>query len=227
MRRYARESLMSRTGHESSIYSGVRAPESVTFQPGCVVGIPPRGRDDGELETFIGDGSIIRAFAVIYAGARLGANVQVGHGALIREGNVIGDGASVGSYSVLEGACQVGAGARIHSRCFLESTTVGKDAFLGPGVIVTDDPHPPCPKYVECGQGVTIEDRAKIGGGAVLLPGITIGVGALVGAGSVVTQDVPPGMVVAGNPATILKPVDALKCHAGLYSRVFEWEETL
>ena len=92
-------------------------------------------------------------------------------------------------------------------------------------LIDPDDPHPPCPKYVECGQGVIVEARAKIGGGVVLLPGVTVGAGALVGGGSVVSRDVPPGKVVMGNPARVVKGVDELRCFAGFFNRVFEWED--
>jgi acetyltransferase-like isoleucine patch superfamily enzyme len=208
-----------------TIFEGVVLGEDVEVQAPCVIGQPPRGRRPGELEVLIGAGSVIRAFTVIYAGAQLGARVQVGHGALIREGNVVGDDSSIGTNTVLEGGCRIGNGVRIHSQCFLESVTVGDEVFIGPGVVFTDDPHPPCPRYVECAQGVTLGRRAKIGGGAVLLPGVTVGEGALVGGGSVVSHDVPPHTVVAGNPARILKRVEELKCFAGLYNRPFEWEE--
>jgi acetyltransferase-like isoleucine patch superfamily enzyme len=144
---------------------------------------------------------------------------------LIREDNLIGDGSSIGTHTVLEGRCRIGRRVRIHSQCFLEAVTVGDDVFIGPGVVFTDDPHPPCPRYVDCGQGVTVEDRAKIGGGVVLLPGVTVGAGALVGGGSVVTKDVPPGTVAVGNPARVLKRVDELRCFAGFFDRVFEWEQ--
>jgi acetyltransferase-like isoleucine patch superfamily enzyme len=79
--------------------------------------------------------------------------------------------------------------------------------------------------YVECGQGVVVEDGAKIGGGATLLPGVRIGARALVGGGAVVSRDVPPGVVVAGNPARAIKNVDELRCFAGFFERVFQWEE--
>jgi acetyltransferase-like isoleucine patch superfamily enzyme len=204
---------------------GVVLGEGVDLQAPCVIGQPSRGQRPGEVETVIGPGSLIRAFTVVYAGARLGQGVQTGHGALIREGNSIGDDSSVGTNSVLEGGCRIGRRVRIHSQCFLESATVGDDVFIGPGVVFTDDPHPPCPKYLDCAQGVTVENWAKIGGGAILLPGVTIGAGALVGGGAVVSRNVAPGTVVGGNPARVLKRVEDLTCFAGFFQRVFEWEE--
>jgi acetyltransferase-like isoleucine patch superfamily enzyme len=210
---------------DSVVFENVLLGPGVELQAPCVVGQPPRGRSAGELPTLIGEGCVIRAFTVVYAGAVLGARVETGHGALVREGNVVGDDTSIGTHAVLEGGCRIGRRVRIHSQCFLESVTVGDDVFIGPGVVFTDDPHPPCPKYVECGQGVVVEDRAKIGGGATLLPGVRIGARALVGGGAVVSRDVPPGVVVAGNPARVIKDVDELRCFAGLFQRVFEWEE--
>ncbi|HEX2042517.1 MAG TPA: acyltransferase [Acidimicrobiales bacterium] len=206
------------------VREGVDLGADVHLEPPCVVGHPPRGVRPGELATTIGAGSVIRSFAVVYAGVVLGEGVHIGHGALVREGNCVGDGASVGSHTVLEGACVVGRRARIHSQCFLESVTLGDDVFVGPSVVFSDDPHPPCPSYRECGQGVMVETRAKIGAGAVLLPGVTVGARALVGAGAVVTRDVEPGTVVVGNPARPTKRVEELECFAGLHARVFEWE---
>ena len=206
------------------VADGVCLGADVDLESPCVVGHPPRGVRPGELVTTVGAGSVIRSFAVVYAGAVLGDGVQIGHGALVREGNAVGDGASIGSHTILEGACVIGRRARIHSQCFLESVTVGDDAFIGPAVVFTDDPHPPCPSYRECGQRVTVEARAKIGAGAVLLPGVTVGARAVVGAGSVVTRDVEAGAVVVGNPARATKRVEQLECFAGLHARVFEWE---
>jgi acetyltransferase-like isoleucine patch superfamily enzyme len=209
---------------QATVFAGVSLGEDVELQSPCVLGQPPRGRKEGELPTRIGSGSVIRSFAVVYAGADLGQRVQVGHGALIREGNVVGDDCSVGTHAVLEGHCRIGPRSRIHSQCFLELATIGEDVFIGPGVIFTDDPHPPCPKYLECGQGVTVEDGVSIGAGVVLLPGVTVGAGALVGAGAVVTADVEPGMVVVGNPARATKKVEELECSAGFFERPYGWD---
>jgi acetyltransferase-like isoleucine patch superfamily enzyme len=73
--------------------------------------------------------------------------------------------------------------------------------------------------------GVTIKKRAKIGANSTILPGVTIGEGALVGAGSVVVKDVPPEVVVVGNPARIIKNVDDLVCIKGFFKKVYEWEK--
>jgi acetyltransferase-like isoleucine patch superfamily enzyme len=187
----------------------------------CVVGHPVR---DGESEPLrLGPGVVIRAYAVLYQGSTLGAGVQVGHGALVREGNVIGDGSSIGTHAQLEPGNTLGLRARVHSGCFLSSVTFGDDVFCGPHVVFTDDPHPPCPRYLDCVGGATVGSGASIGAGSVILPGIEIGDRALVGAGSVVTRSVDDGQVVAGNPARPVGKRDELQCGAGLYSSAYAW----
>jgi acetyltransferase-like isoleucine patch superfamily enzyme len=187
----------------------------------CVLGHPADGVD---APLILGRGVVIRAFAVLYCGAALGERVQVGHGALIREHNVIGDDCSIGSGAHLEPHNRVGARSRIHSGCFLSSSTLGDDVFIGPRVVFTDDPHPPCPRYLDCVRGATVENGASIGANVTLLPGITIGAGALVGAGSVVTRHVAAGDVVSGNPARRVGRRDELACFAGHFERAYAWD---
>ncbi|MDP9418712.1 MAG: N-acetyltransferase [Actinomycetota bacterium] len=165
----------------------------------CVLGHPTSNPDEAPL--VLGAGVIVRAYAVLYVGSTFGAGVHIGHGALVREGNLLGEGASVGSGAHLEPGNRVGERSRIHSGAFLASAVVGDRVFVGPRVVFTDDLHPPCPRYDECKRGARVEDEASVGAGAVLLPGVTVGAGALVGAAAVVTRSVAPGMVVVGSPA--------------------------
>jgi acetyltransferase-like isoleucine patch superfamily enzyme len=208
------------------VHPNVEIGDGTILEPGVIVGQPPRGRQAGELPTRIGPGGHIRAGTIIYAGATIGARVNTGHAAMIREDNVIGDDCSVGTHAVLEPGNRVGNGARIHSQCFLEHVTLHERVFLGPGVVFTDDPHPACPRYLECVLGATVEHDVSIGGNVTILPGVRIGAGALVGAGSTVTRDVEPGTVVAGNPATAVKQVRDLVCFRGLFERPYVWRET-
>ncbi|OLB80133.1 MAG: hypothetical protein AUI14_07915 [Actinobacteria bacterium 13_2_20CM_2_71_6] len=204
-------------------HPNVTIGEGTVIEPGAQVGVPPRGARPGELPTVIGPGGRIRSGTIIYAGVTLGAEVQTGHGAMIREDNIIGDRCSIGTYAVLEPGNRVGDDTRIHSHCFLEHVTLGKRVFLGPGVVFTDDPHPICPRFKECVLGATVSDDVAIGGNATILPGVKIGEGSLIGAGSVVSRDVPPGVVVAGSPAKIMRKIEELTCHAGLYERPYVW----
>ena len=84
------------------------------------------------------------------------------------------------------------------------------DCWIGPNVVLTNAKYPRAPRVKEELQGPHVERGAKIGANATVLPGVRIGEGALVGAGSVVTRDVPPGAVVAGNPARVIKQIHEL-----------------
>lgn len=187
----------------------------------CVLGHPTASGDETPL--LLGEGAVVRAFAVLYQGSSIGARTQIGHGALVREGNVVDEDCTIGSGVHLEVGNRIGARTRIHSGSFLSSATLGEDVFCGPRVTFCDDPHPPCPRYRDCVGGPTVEKGASIGGGVTLLPGVVIGAGALVGAGSVVTRAVEPGAVVVGNPARRVGNREDLACAAGLYAHAYDW----
>ncbi|MFH0777492.1 MAG: acyltransferase [Candidatus Eisenbacteria bacterium] len=212
-------------GLSNVIFTNVRMGKNSRLEPPVVIGTPPRGKSDGELETVIGDDCVIRSFTTIYAGTRIGNAFQTGHGAMIREGNVIGDSCSVGTNAVLEFDNVVGSHVRIHSGAFLEMVTLEDYVFIGPNVVFTDDPHPMgCPRFKDCVRGATVRAFARVGANSTILPGVVIGRGALVGAGSVVTRDVADNTVVAGVPAKVLCSVDELKCRKGFFERPYLWE---
>ncbi len=206
-------------------YNNVQLGKDVIIEKSAIVGKPPRGKKDGELKTIIGDNSIIREFTVIYAGSKLGKNCQTGHNALIREENEIGDNVSIGTNATLEPRNKIGNNVRIHSGCFLEDVKVEDNVFIGPNVVFVDDLHPPCPRFEECIGGAVVRKNAVIGSNSTILPGIKIGANSLIGAGSVVTKDVPPSSVVIGNPARVIKKIEELKCFKGFYKRPYEWRE--
>lgn len=210
---------------DNKIYKNVQLGEGVVIHPPCIIGFPPRGKKDGELETIIGDGAEIRPFTTIYAGVQIGRNFQTGQGASIREDNIIGDDVSVGTHSVLEFGNRIGQGVRIHTGCFLEDVKIGNHVFVGPRVVFTDDPHPmKCPHYLECAGGPTIEDYVKIGANSTILPAVRIGSHALIGAGTVVVRDVRSRAVVVGNPGREINTVDNLTCPPGFFERPYVWE---
>jgi acetyltransferase-like isoleucine patch superfamily enzyme len=211
--------------------SGVSVAANVQLGRGCrleapvILGKAPRGAEPGELPLRIGEMAVIRPFTTIYAGSVFGNCLQTGQGASVREDNVVGDNVSIGTNAVLEFGNRIGNRVRIHSGCFLEMVTIEDDVFVGPNVVFTDDPHPMnCPHYKECRGGPVVRSKARIGANSTILPGVEIGEGSLVGAGSVVVDDVPPGMVVAGSPARILKAVSDLVCHSGRFERPYVWE---
>lgn len=206
------------------IYDNVTVGDGSIIYGPVVLGQPPRDKGEGELELIIGEKSIIRPFTTIYAGNRIGDYFQSGQGASIRENNIIGLNVSVGTNAVLEFENKIGNNSRIHSGCFLEMVTLGEYVFVGPNTVFTDDPHPMnCPKYKECGGGAVVGDLAKIGANCTFLPAVKIGREALIGAGSVIVGDIPEGMVAAGNPAKVIKPVSELKCRIDAYERPYLW----
>jgi len=206
------------------IYPGATIGPGSTVHGPSIIGQPPRGAEPGELPVTIGRGAVIRPFTTIYAGNRIGDRFQTGQGASIRENNRIGDGVSVGTHAILEFDNIIGDNVRIHSGCFLEMVTVEDDVFIGPHTVFTDDPHPMnCPRYKECLGGARVQTLARIGANVTVLPGVVIGKNSLVGAGSVVIDDVPPDCVVAGCPARVLKKISDLRCPPGFFKRPYLW----
>ena len=206
------------------IAANVTLGEGCDLQPPCILGKSPRGAAEGERPLAIGPGAVIRPFTTIYGGSTFGARLQTGQGASIREDNQVGDDVSIGTNAVLEFGNRIGSRVRIHSGCFLELVTIEDDVFVGPNVVFTDDPHPMgCPRYQECKGGAVVRRLARVGANSTILPGVEVGEGALVGAGSVVAHDVPPGAVVAGNPAHAVNTVDALTCPPGWFERPYVW----
>lgn len=209
---------------KNNICPNVITGEGLTIDAPCILGKPPRGASEGELQLIIGSNCHIRPFTTIYAGTVIGDNFQTGQGVSIREDNVIGSNVSIGTNSVLEFGNRIGDFSRIHSSCFLEMVTIGRHVFVGPNVVFTDDPHPMgCPKYRECKGGPVIEDYVRIGAHSTILPGVKISRNSLVGAGSVVVKDVPPDSVVAGNPARVIKKTSELECFKGYFERPYMW----
>jgi len=206
------------------LYPGVTiGPGSVVHGP-SIIGQPPRGAGAGELPVTIGREAVIRPFTTIYGGNRIGDRFQTGQGASIRENNRIGDGVSVGTHAILEFDNIIGDNVRIHSGCFLEMVTVEDNVFIGPNTVFTDDPHPMnCPRYKECLGGARVQTLARIGANVTVLPGVVIGKNSLVGAGSVVVDDVPPDHVVAGNPARVIKKISDLRCPPGFFEKPYLW----
>jgi acetyltransferase-like isoleucine patch superfamily enzyme len=193
------------------ISAGVTLGKGARLGPGVEVGVAPTGARAGELATAIGPGANLRSFTVIYAGNRIGARFQTGHHALIRECNEIGDDVSVGSGSVVEHHTVIGNGVRIHSQAFIpEYSRLEDGCWIGPNVVLTNDRYPASARSKELLQGPRIRRGARLGANCTILPGVEIGENALVGAGAVVTRDVPAGKVVAGNPARVIGAVGDL-----------------
>jgi acetyltransferase-like isoleucine patch superfamily enzyme len=188
--------------------------EDVIVEDFVILGAPPRGHQAGDLALIIGAGSIIRSHSVIYAGSTIGAGFQTGHHVMLREANTIGDKVSIGTNSVIEHHIIFEEGVRVHSCVFIpEYSLLQRGAWVGPNVVVTNALYPLSPEAKTQLKGATLRPHAKVGANATLLPGVVIGESALVGAGTVVTKDVPDGKVVVGNPMRIINDISKLPYH--------------
>jgi acetyltransferase-like isoleucine patch superfamily enzyme len=165
----------------------------------------------------IGPGARIRSGAVIYGGTRIGSNLETGHNVIIREENDIGDNFRIWDNSVVNYGCRIGNNVKIHNKvCVSQYTLIEDDVFLAPGVTCANDIHPGCPDSVECMRGPSINKGAQIGINCTILPRVVIGEYSIIGAGSVVTRDIPAGVVAYGNPAQVICDIGDLKCSTGL-----------
>jgi acetyltransferase-like isoleucine patch superfamily enzyme len=196
----------------AKVLKNVQLGDNSIVEDFVIIGAPPAGKKEGELRTVIGDDSVIRSHSVIYAGNTIGDHFQTGNHASIREENTIGNNVSIGTKSVVEFKTKIADHVRIHSQVFIpEYSELGEGCWIGPNVVLTNAPYPKSLRAKEFLEGVVVERNARIGANSTILPGVRVGTNALVGAGSVVTKDVPPGKVVAGNPARIIKDIKNLK----------------
>ena len=152
-----------------------------------------------------------RTGAIVFAGATIGARVILGDQSCVRERVTVGDDVVLGRGSLVENDTTIGAMSRIQADAYITAySTLEDHVFVAPCVVTTnDDFMGRTEQRLERIAGPTIRRGARIGGGAVLCPGVVIGEEAFVGAGAVVTKDVPPRVVVVGNPARILRDVPA------------------
>jgi acetyltransferase-like isoleucine patch superfamily enzyme len=181
------------------------------FEP-VTLGFPSRERigTTGYTGTVIGRNAVIRSGSVIYCDVTIGDQFSCGHNVVIREQTRIGNGVSVGTASVIEGRTMIGDEANLQSLVYIPTgTTIGNRVFIGPNTVLTNDRYPPT--RIGGLQGPVIMDGASIGANVTILPGVRIGEGALVAAGTVVTRDVPPRKLAIGTPARLRDLPEALK----------------
>ena len=197
------------------VYPGTVFGEGVKVLEHAVVGkqptLSPRSTAKREPlpSTELGDGTVVSTGAIVFAGSTTGARVIVGDQACVRERVRIGDDVVIGRGSLIENDTTVGALTKIQADAYITAySTLEDNVFIAPCVVTTNDNFMGrTERRHELIAGPTIRRGARVGGGAVLCPGIEIGEDAFVGAGAVVTKDVPPRMVVVGNPARVIREV--------------------
>lgn len=202
--------------------TAVKLGSGCRVEKGAVVGYKP-GRAIKNLNLYIGKDAHIRSGSVIYAGSHIGESLATGHNAVIREENRIGDRLSIWNNSVIDYGCRIGNNVKIHSNVYIaQFTTIEDNVFIAPGVSIANDIHPGCELSGKCMRGPVIRKGAQIGVNATILPFVTIGEGALVGSGAVVTRDIPPHSVAYGNPARVRGKTKSLKCITGLSQKPYK-----
>jgi acetyltransferase-like isoleucine patch superfamily enzyme len=200
------------------ICGGARIGNGARVEEHVIVGCPEQGYAVGHLYsgvgavTVIGDGAVIRAGAIIYAGTEIGENTVVGHHTLLRSFVTVGSETQLGHNLTIERATRIGRlvrcspGSHITSSCLLAD-----QVFLGAGVRTVNDKEmtwrDPGGREPDLSPPV-FGTGARVGSGSVILAGVTIGEHALIGAGSVVTRDIPARAVAFGVPARVRGTAD-------------------
>lgn len=195
------------------VHDGTVVGTGCTIEDRALLGKRPRlaktsaaHGDVGRLQ--LAAGATVCCGAVVFAGATLGEGAIVGDQAFVRERSSIGAGSVIGRGSVVDNDVSVGARVRVQTNVYLTAfTIVEDDVFVGPGVVTTNDDtmarHPPGAPL----RGAILRRACRVGGGAVLTPGVEIGEEAFVAAGALVTSDVPARAVVMGAPARVVRDV--------------------
>ena len=157
----------------------------------------------------IGGGTVVSTGAVVFAGSQIGARVILGDQSCVRERVVIGDDVVIGRGSLVENDTTIGAMSKIQAEAYITAySTLEEQVFIAPCVVTTNDNFMGrTERRHALRKGPTIRRGARVGGGAILLPGVEIGEEAFVGAGAVVTKDIEARMLVVGSPARVMRPV--------------------
>jgi acetyltransferase-like isoleucine patch superfamily enzyme len=197
------------------VYPGTVLGDGVKVLEHAVVGKQPvlSPRSTAKREPLppaeLGDGAVVSTGAIVFAGSRIGARVILGDQSCVRERVTIGDDVVLGRGSLVENDTKIGAMSRIQAHAYITAySTLEEHVFIAPCVVTTnDDFMGRTERRLELIAGPTIRRGARVGGGAMICPGVVIGKEAFVGAGAVVTKDVPDRAVVVGNPARVLREV--------------------
>lgn len=152
----------------------------------------------------------VHPHGIVESGVQIGAKTRIWAFAHVLSGAVIGEDCNINDGVFIEN--KVVVGNRVTIKCGVQlwdGITLEDDVFVGPNATFTNDPFPRSKQYPDEFAKTMVRHGASIGANATILPGITIGTNAMVGAGAVVTRDVPPNAIVAGNPARIRGYVDS------------------
>ena len=199
----------------ATVYPGTVLGEGVRVLEYAVIGKQPAlgaastAKRDPLPPAEIGEDTVVSSGAIVFAGSTVGPRSVVGDQSCIRERVHLGENCILGRGSLIENDTTVGHGTRIQAGAYITAySTLEEDVFIAPCVVTTNDNFMGrTERRHSLIKGPTIRRGARVGGGATLLPGIEVGEEAFVGAGAVVLADVPPGKVVVGVPARVIRDV--------------------
>ena len=195
------------------LFPNVKLGKNVTIQDWAVIGLPPPGAKPGELETVIGDNSVIRSHSVIYAGSKIGPRFQTGHRIVLGPGMEIGEGCSVGTGTVVLGFSHMENGAKIHGHSTIgEFSLLKSGSWVGPRCFLDSKLHKPC----------IIASDAILGAKVYVAPGIRVGEKVLVASSVSLYKDATPYRLFAGNPPRGILNVTKLNCPYQLIEHPYE-----
>ena len=156
----------------------------------------------------IGDGSVVCAQAIVFAGAEIAGDVILGDQSYVRERAVIGSGTVIGRSSAIDNDVTIGRNVRVQTSCYVTAwSLIEDDVFFGPGASTTNDDTMSRHSDAYTLRGATLRRACRIGGSVVICPGIEVGEEAFVAAGAVLTRDVPERAVVMGVPGRAVREV--------------------
>jgi acetyltransferase-like isoleucine patch superfamily enzyme len=191
------------------VHGGTQVGDDVHVGHQAIIGEPEHGYAVRQIHqgagdtTIVGAGAVIRAGAIVYAGVRVGTRSTIGHRTLLRTNVTVGADSQLAANLTVERGTQIGCGVRCSPGSHLTANTVVADGvFLGAGVRTVNDMQLIWrdPEYEQSLAPPVFLRGCKIGSGVVVLAGITVGAHALIGAGSVLTRDVPAQAIVYGVP---------------------------
>jgi acyl-[acyl carrier protein]--UDP-N-acetylglucosamine O-acyltransferase len=172
----------------------------------CEIAMQSGVLEEGPL--VLGENSLIRSGSIFYQNSRFGDSLSTGHRVTVREGVSAGLNLQIGTLSDVQGHCSIGDFVRFHSNVHVgQKTEIGSFVWIFPYVVLTNDPHPPSESLSGCKVG----DFAVIATMSTILPGVQIGAGALVGAMSLVREDLPNDMICVGVPGKAIAPISKIK----------------
>lgn len=168
----------------------------------------------------IGESAHVRSHSVIYGGSQIGKGLRTGHHVTIRENSNIGEGFQIGTLGDIQGNCHVGNFVKAHSNVHIAmGSRIGNFVWLYPGVVITNDPNPPSDQLL----GVTIEDYVVAAVKSTLLPGVTVGMGSLIGAHALVRSNCTSYSLVIGDPGVRVGDVRNIRLRKNPQDSAYPW----